>query len=81
MRLCRNVRGLNAGDRRDNVRTLVHDARPHVKCLVEIKWKERNGRCFRQVPSVVMQILTHIKHLVGQWIDTGAAELGSLVRK
>lgn len=35
--LCWNVRGLNAGARRDNVRTLVNDVRPHIVCLVETK--------------------------------------------
>jgi len=79
--LCWNVRGLNTGARRDNVPTLVHDVRPHVECLVEIKWKERNGRCVRQAPSTVMQILTHIKHLVDQWIDDGAPKLGCLVHE
>ena len=44
-------------------------------------WKERNGRCFRQASSTVMQILTHIMHIADQWIDAGAAKLRCLLRE
>lgn len=35
--LCWNARGLNAGAHRDNVRTLVHEKRPHIACIIETK--------------------------------------------
>jgi hypothetical protein len=44
-------------------------------------WKERNGSCFHQASSTVMQILTHIKHLVDQWIDAWPAKLVYLVHE
>jgi hypothetical protein len=35
--LCWNARELNAGAWRDNLRTLVQEARPHIACIVESK--------------------------------------------
>jgi len=40
--MCWNMRGLNTTARRDNVRTLVADVRPHIVCLVETKLQSVN---------------------------------------
>jgi hypothetical protein len=44
-------------------------------------WKERNARCFRDTTSTIPQVLSTIKHVTDQWIDTGVCHLGCLVRE
>jgi hypothetical protein len=44
-------------------------------------WKERNARCFRDTTSTIPQVLSTIKHVADQWIDTGVCHLGCLVRE